>query len=127
MIAGHVQLIGGTEKLDILVYTECVSRRQTQLFKVETNRERDPACLTLPLCINKGGWSIRRRPKSPERHHSPHLSIFAPGIRQTPTTVPEPFSPYTAPFPVRSSSPPQLFLCIPRPTGMRLVCLMPAL
>ena len=31
--------------------------------------------------------------------------------------------PYTAPFPVRSSSPPRLSLCMQRPTCMRLECL----
>ena len=40
---------------------------------------------------------------------------------------PQPFPissfPYTAPFPVRSTSPPQLFLCMQRPTRMRLACL----
>ena len=46
------------------------------------------------------------------------------GTRQTPKTVfPSPRSPYTAPFPVRSISPPHLFLCMQRPTRMQPVCL----
>ena len=45
------------------------------------------------------------------------------GTRQTLTTVPHLPSPYTAPFPVRSTSPPHLFLCMQRPTRVRLVCL----
>ena len=55
-------------------------------------------------------------------HFNP-FPIFSSGTRQTPPTVPDLLSPYTAPFPVRSSSPPQLFLCMPRSTGMRLECL----
>ena len=32
-------------------------------------------------------------------------------------------SPYTAPFPVRSTSPPHLLLCMQRPTRMQIECL----
>ena len=50
-----------------------------------------------------------------------HTCIHIP---QAPGRHPQPFpissSPYTAPFPVRSYSPPQLFLCLQRPTCMRL-------
>ena len=38
---------------------------------------------------------------------------------------PSPRFPYTAPFPVRSTSPPHLFLCMQRPTRVRLPCCLP--
>ena len=55
------------------------------------------------------------------------LSFLFIHLPQAPGRHPQPFPissfPYTAPFPVRPTSPPQLFLCMQRPTRMRLDCL----
>ena len=53
------------------------------------------------------------------------LPFYTPpsGTSQTPTTVPNLLVPLHCTIPVRPSSPPQLFLCMQRPTRVRLVCL----
>ena len=70
-------------------------------------------------------------PQFPEFHYSPHTHHTCINIPQAPGRHSQPFPislfPYTAPSPVRSTSPSPLFLCMQRSTRVRPVCLMYAL
>ena len=71
----------------------------------------------------KNGWPMYRRRNLADFSHSHTYTSLRHQADRHPQPFPISSFPYTAPFPVRSTSPPQLFLCMQRLTRMRLVCL----